>query len=77
VTTLPVCSMGDSRPSRLEVTVRWRGRHVKQFTDALVADMMKATRQQMEPEYIANGRAERMPDGGLKFFFTVSEAGRR
>jgi len=69
--------MGDSRPSRLEVTGTKPGRHIKQFTDALVADMMKTTRQQVEPDSIANGRAERMPDGVLKFFFTVPEAGRR
>jgi hypothetical protein len=73
VTTLPIYSQTDARPSRLEVTVVMEREDVTRFDDAMVADMMQYMRRQMEPEYIATGRAERILGGGMRFLFTVSE----
>jgi hypothetical protein len=73
VTTLPIYSRTDARPQRLEVTVEMEREDVKRFDDAMVADIMHYMRGQMEPEYVATGRAERIQGGGMRFFFNVSE----
>ena len=73
VTPLPIYSRTDARPSRLEVTVEMEREDVTRFDDAMVADVMQHMRRQMEPEYVATGRAERIQGGGMRFFFTVSE----
>jgi hypothetical protein len=76
VTTLPLYSQNDPRPSRLEVTVHMDAPHSARFTDALVADMTKAVRQQMSPEYMVDVRTERGPRGAMRFLFAVSKARR-
>lgn len=74
VTTLPIYSQTDARPSRLEVTVVMEREDVTRFDDATVVDMMmQYVRRQMEPEYVATVRAERIEGGGMRFFYTVSE----
>jgi hypothetical protein len=73
VTTLPIYSDTDARPSRLEVMVVMPRDRVTRFDDSMVADLMRDVRRQMEPEYAAEGRAERIEGGGMRFFFTVSE----
>ena len=73
VTTLPIYSQSDARPSRLEITVVMERKDVTRFDDTTVRNMMQHVRRQMEPEYVATGRAERIEDGGMRFFYTVSE----
>jgi hypothetical protein len=73
VTTLPIYSQTDTRPSRLDITVEMEREDAARFTDALIADVMQHIRRQMEPEYLATGRAERLAGGRMRFFFMLSE----
>lgn len=73
VTTLPIYARTDTRPSRLEVTIVMAREWVTRFDDAMVANVMRDVRHQMEPEYVAEGRVQRLQDGGMRFFFTVLE----
>jgi hypothetical protein len=76
VTTLPIYSQTDARPSRLEITVLTERQDVRGLGDARVAEMMQHMSRQMQPEYVATVRAERTR-GGVRFSFTVSESLRR
>jgi hypothetical protein len=73
VTTLPIYSDTDARPSRLEVSVVMPRDRIARFDDSMADALMRDVRRQMEPEYVAEGRAERIDEGAMRFFFTVSE----
>jgi hypothetical protein len=77
VTTLPVYSRMDARPSRLEVTVVMDATRTAHMTDARVMDLIRHVRTDMQPEYSADVRAERIASGGITFYFAVSRDGRR
>jgi hypothetical protein len=64
VTTLPVYSDTDGRPSRLEVTVEMPSDHVAAGDEDMFTLLIRDVRKQMGPEYIVKGRAERTQGAG-------------
>jgi hypothetical protein len=73
VVTRPDYSRGNSRPALLQMTVAYPpGGPIPAFTDALAAELIAHTQQQMGPELDVLGYTERL-QGGIAFFFIISE----